>query len=150
MITFYSAPKEPLENEEIHTLFDNIDLILKNADVIIEKFKNVRVKGTGIDGIYIGHKDLFLSDLICLWNNGTWRNGEKFYYHLGGSPFSGTSFCAYWEKGKIGCDRNKPTFGAFFKPADRVFQNLRQISLCDCFRLEESTIKIKDLVKLLK
>lgn len=95
MFIFKAKPKNPLDNEEIRLLFANIDLILANADKILqnEKYKNIGVKGSGIDGIYIGHVNLFLGDLISLWSNGSpWRNGQKFYYHLGGSPLSGVSF----------------------------------------------------------
>ncbi len=128
MITFHAAPKDPLDNEEIRTFFANIDLILANADKILqdEIYSNIRIKGTGIDGIYIGHIDLFLGDLIRLWHNETWRKGQKYYYHLGGSPLSGMSFCTYWENGKIGCDKSTPSFGTLLRPANMVIRNLQE------------------------
>ena len=57
MIIFRAAPKEPLNNEEINTLFANIGLVMANADRILQNdaYRNIRVKGTGIDGVYIGH-----------------------------------------------------------------------------------------------
>jgi hypothetical protein len=156
MITFRAGPIEPLENEEIYTLFANIDLIMANADKILqnEAYKNIRVKGTGIDGIYIGHINLFLGDLIRLWSNGSpWRNGQKFYYHLGGSPLSGMSFCTYWQDGKIGCDRSNPSFGTLLKPASTVIKNAEEsehIISVPLPRRQVSGLNIGDLLKYLQ
>lgn len=129
MITFHAAPIDSLKHEEIYTLFNNLDLILNNSDKILqnEAYRNIRVKGTGIDGIYIGHIDLLLGDLIILWRNGSpWRDGEKFYYHLGGSPLSGMSFCTYWQEGKIGCDKSTPSFWTLLSPANMVIKKLTE------------------------
>ena len=128
MITFRAAPTEPLNNDDIHTLFANIDLILANSEKILqnEVYKNIHIKGTGIDGIYIGHINLFLGDLITLWSNGSpWCNEQKFYYHLGGSPLSGMSFCTYWQNGKTGCDRGLPTFCTLLRPACIVVKDIK-------------------------
>ena len=129
MITFHAAPIDSLKHEEVYTLFNNLDLILCNSDKILqnEAYRNIRVKGTGIDGIYIGHIDLLLSDLITLWRNGSpWRDGDKFYYHLGGSPLSGMSFCTYWQEGNIGCDKSVLSFGTLLRPANMVIKNLTE------------------------
>ena len=156
MFIFKSKPKNPLDNEEIRQLFANIDLILANADKILqnEKYRNITVKGCGIDGIYIGHINLFLGDLISLWSNcSPWRNGQKFYYHLGGSPLSGMSFCTYWENGKIGCDRYGPSFGTLLKPAGVVIKNNTEQDNCKSIPFPKrlaSEMKIVDLLELLK
>lgn len=156
MITFHAAPKEPLNNEEIGTFFANINLILNNADKILqnETYYNIHIKGTGIDGIYIGHIDLFLGDLIRLWMSGSpWRNGGKFYYHLGGSPLSGMSFCTYWQDGELGSDKNLPSFCTLLKPANMVIKNLKEkpvgITLPFPHR-KHSNLSINDLLKQLK
>ena len=39
MFIFKSKPKNPLDNEEIRQLFANIDLILANADKILQNEK---------------------------------------------------------------------------------------------------------------
>ena len=159
MFIFKSKPKNPLDNEEIRQLFANIDLILANADKILqnEKYRNITVKGCGIDGIYIGHINLFLGDLISLWSNcSPWRNGQKFYYHLGGSPLSGMSFCTYWENGKIGCDRgdiSAPSFWTLLKPAGVVVKNNTEQHNCISIPFPKrlaSEMKIGDLLELLK
>ena len=91
-------PIEPQRNDEIARLFNNIDLIIRHKQQIMARaeYKNIRVKGTGIDGLFIGHLPLFLGDLVTLWEASPWRTQNKFYYHLGGSPLSGMSFCTYW------------------------------------------------------
>ena len=127
MITFHAAPIDSLKHEEVYTLFNNLDLILNNSDKILqnEAYRNIRVKGTGIDGIYIGHIDLLLGDLITLWNNDSpWRDGDKFYYHLGGSPLSGMSFCTYWQEGNIDCDKSTPSFWTLLSPAGKAIKKL--------------------------
>ena len=156
MITFPTAPLEPHDNEEIRALFANIDLVLANSNKILqnETYGNIRIKGTGIDGIYIGHNEMLLRDLITLWNNGSpWRNGQKFYYHLGGSPLSGMSFCTYWENGNIGCGRNEPSFCTLLKPANMVIKNLKESQTGINFpfpKRQASNMTINELIGLLK
>lgn len=145
----------PLDNPEIHTLFGNIDLLLRNCEKIVqnEKYKNIFIKGTGIDDIYIGHIDLLLGDLITLWQNNQWRNEHKFYYHLGGSSLSGMSFCTYWLNGKIGCDKNKPSFGKLLKPAYMVLKNFAEQSSHITLSLSKqarSDLNINDLIDIFK
>ena len=125
MIDFNVSSKEPQRNEEIELLSQNIDLILANADKIgkNEVYSHVHIKGSGIDGAYIGHTNLSLGNLIKLWHNNSWKDGEKYYYHVGGSPLSGASFCTYFSKQKICCDKNKPSFGELFKSAAAVLYN---------------------------
>ncbi len=155
MLKFFAKPVNPLDNEEIRTFFTNIDLIFKNSERILqnEKYRNIRVKGTGVDGIYLGHIDLLIGELITLWTNGSpWRDGEKLYYHLGGSPLSGMSFCTYWKDGKIKCDKNKISFCTLLKPASMVIKNLieqtSEISVPLPTR-KTSEMNIKDLIELL-
>lgn len=153
MITFHAAPKEPLNNEEINTLFANIDLVMANVDKILQNdtYRNIHIKGTGIDGIYIGHIGLLLGDLVRLWCNGSlWRDGEKFYYHLGGSPLSGMSFCTYWQDGKIGCDRDIPSFLTLFKPARIVIDEPDNMVSEPFPQRQASKMKIGDLLEILK
>lgn len=119
MIHFNVSPKEPQQNEQIAILSENIDLVLANANKILknEPYYYIHIKGAGIDGLYVGHTDLSLGDLIRLWQNDMWKDGKKYYYHLGGSPLSGFSFCSYFSDKKISCDKNSPSFGSLFKPA---------------------------------
>jgi hypothetical protein len=156
MITFRAAPLDSVKHEEIYTLFNNIELILQNSAEILqnEEYKNIRVKGTGIDGIYIGHIDLLLGNLLILWNNDSpWRNGQKFYYHLGGSPLSGMSFCAYWQDGELGSDKNLPSFCTLLRPANMVIKNLKEKPAGVTLpfpRRKRSDLSINDLLKQLK
>ena len=130
MLHFNVSPKEPQKNSEIELLSKNIELVLKNADQIVqnEDFNNIHVKGTGIDGLYVGHTDLSLGDLIRLWQNNLWKDGEKYYYHLGGSPLSGMSFCSYFSTTQIGCDKNAPSFGTLFRPAAKVLYDKKEFA----------------------
>ena len=147
-------PIEPQNNEEIALLFNNIDLIMQHKQQIMKKdeYKNIHVKGTGIDGIFIGHLNLFLGDLLTLWEASPWRNQNKFYYHLGGSPLSGMSFCTYWMNGKIDYDRNTPSFCTLLHPACQTIEGgeiTREIRLPSTQRTE-STLKISDLAHQLR
>lgn len=128
MIRFIVSPKEPQHNPEIEILSKNIDLLLANAKQILqnEAYSNIHVKGSGIDGLYVGHIDLSLGDLIQLWQNDLWKNGKKYYYHLGGSPLSGMSFCSYFSDAKSGCDKSMPSFGMLFKPAANVLREKQE------------------------
>ncbi|MBP5160583.1 MAG: hypothetical protein ILP11_00835 [Alphaproteobacteria bacterium] len=147
-------PIEPQHNDEIALLFNNIDLIICHKQQIMARaeYKNIRVKGTGIDGLFMGHLPLFLGDLLTLWEAGAWRNQQKFYYHLGGSPLSGISFCTYWQHGQIACDRNTPSFCTLLRPACQTIEGGKitpEIRLPSQKRTE-SALKIKDLVQQLE
>ena len=147
-------PIEPQHNKEIALLFDNIDLIMRHKQQIMARaeYKNIRVTGTGIDGLFMGHLPLFLGDLLTLWEASPWRTQNKFYYHLGGSPLSGISFCTYWMKGKIDCDRNTPSFCTLLRPACQTIEGGK---ITPAIRLpsqkrKESALKIKDLLRQLE
>ena len=154
MIKLHAQPQEPLKNEEIYTLFGNIDLILSHKEQILqnEDYKNICVKGTGIDGIYVGHIDLFLGDLLNLWEKTDWRDQRKFYYHLGGSPLSGMSFCTYWEGGKIDYDRNKPSFCTLLRPACAKIEDKQPTGVIQLpeVKRKASPLRIADLVRQLE
>jgi len=156
MFIFRKKPLNLLKYEEIFALFNNIELIFSNSDKILQnkEYRNIRVKGTGVDGIYIGHVDLLLGDLITLWNNDSpWRDEQKFYYHLGGSPLSGRSFCTYWKKGKIGCDKWGPSFWTLLEPAGAV---IKKAVIAENPAFEQpskrnySDLNIKDLIEYMK
>ena len=155
MIHFTVSPKEPQHNPEIELLSKNIDLLLANARQIFqnESYSNIHVKGSGIDGLYIGHLNLSLGDLICLWQKDLWKDGKKYYYHLGGSPLSGMSFCSYFSDAKIGCDKSNPSFGTLFKPAASVLSGKTESSKVIALPLPKrkvSDLNIQQLIDALR
>ena len=127
MLKLFVKNPEPVDHNEIVTLFENLNLIEANIDLILqnEEYCNIYIKGTGICGIFIGFIPLYLGDLLILWQKGIWKKDQKYYYHLGGSPLSGMSICRYWsEKKGLNFDKNNPSFGTLFQPASRTMRGV--------------------------
>ena len=158
MLKLFVKNQEPVNHTEIVSLFNNLELILNNADKILEnqEYYNIYIKGTGISGIFIGFLPLYLGDLLTLWKKEIWKKDKKYYYHLGGSPLSGMSVCNYWsEKKGLNFDRNNPSFGTLFKPASRVLRGVDPFEK-ECIipletpRKQKSQLSVYDLIKKLK
>lgn len=127
MLKLFVKNQEPVNHDEISTLFSNLELILNNTDKILsnDEYFNIHIKGTGICGIFIGYISLYLGDLLILWQKGIWKRDQKYYYHVGGSPLSGMSVCNYWsDKKGLKYDRNNPSFGTLFHPASKVLRGI--------------------------
>ncbi len=95
--SYASAPREDVES--LSMLFENIDVLLRNVELIKSVPENyyIEIQGTGVTGVYIGSYTLYLGDLLQLWESPSlWieKSGEavKYIYHLGGFPTSGSCF----------------------------------------------------------
>lgn len=151
MIT--KAPEE--DTESLKILFQNIRLIEQHRETILKtpELYGINVEGTGITGMYIGHTHLYLGDLLKLWEKKLWQTGQRYFYHVGGSPLSGMSFCRYWDaKTGFGMVKNTPSFGTLAAPAWRMIKNLpeetREIELSmDKDRPPRSDLTVADLVR---
>ena len=123
------APRE--DKELLSALFENVDILLKN----IEKIKTVpenyyiKIQGTGITAVYISGADLYLGDLLQLWNCGSsWIEksaGEtKYVYHLGGFPTSVHCFLRiYNAKTRQTESAENGDFLKYFKDALQLLQS---------------------------
>ena len=84
-----SAPH--IDNGAITCLFNNLDLILANHAKILscKKYRNIKISGLFVGGLYVGMYELSLGDILTLWQTTGWKNDSKYYYNIIGTPLSG-------------------------------------------------------------
>lgn len=147
-----TKPESP-DQKALTTLFDHIKLIWQNKERILKtpEFYRIHIPGTGISAMYVGNTRLFLGDLLLLWEKEPWHSQDRYYYHVGGSPLSGMSFCKYWtETGHFDMVKNTPSFGTLAFPAMRIINNVPEdtkIIPAETHRPPASPLSITDLVK---
>ena len=102
--------QEKADKKELQALFNNIqELMEENALNPDNKKYDKHIKGMVVEGIYFGEYTLTVKQLLTIWSNNIWRDGNKFYYRLGGSPLSGMSFwdCYDIKEKKFGTDEGR-------------------------------------------
>jgi len=102
--------QEKADKKELQALFNNIQELMKeNALNPDNKKYDKHIKGMAVEGIYFGEYTLTVKQLLTIWSNNIWRDENKFYYGLGGSPLSGMSFWEYYDikEKKFGTDEGR-------------------------------------------
>ena len=157
MAIVMNVTREKKDEKGLEILFKNIDLIEQNKQKILNNpdLYGIYVAGAGVTGMYIGKTRLFLGDLIRLWDNQIWKNEGRYYYHVGGSPLSGMSFCDYWHPQEgFRLVKNNPSFGTLARPALKMLKDIPEecpfIEISkENKRSSQSKITIDDLIRLL-
>ena len=95
---FVAAPAT--DKGAISYLFDNLDLIVDNKDKILscDDYRNVKIPGIFVGGLYVGMYELSLGDILNLWDKTVWRDKTKYYYSIIGSPLSGSNDSAWYDQ----------------------------------------------------
>ncbi|MDD4556454.1 MAG: hypothetical protein PHE89_03895 [Alphaproteobacteria bacterium] len=94
---------ETPKQQHLELLFKHLDLILNNKEIIINtpEFYNVQIRGIGICAMYMGSTNIYLGDLLKLWNETEWLyadDNKKYYtYFIGGSPLTGNNKRKGWD-----------------------------------------------------
>ena len=85
------------DNGAISHLFNNLDLIIDNQDVILsnESYRNINIPGIFVGGLYVGMYKMSLGDILHLWAGTQWHENFRYYYNIIGTPLSGMN-TAYW------------------------------------------------------
>lgn len=81
----------------ISCLFENLNLINANRDKIwgTPEFSNIQIPGLYVGGLYVGMYQIRLGDMLTLWFNTQWHDGNRYYYNIIGTPLSGMN-TAHW------------------------------------------------------
>ena len=81
----------PSNISHLRIFFKNINLIIENKSLILQTpdFCNIQIDGMGICSMYSGSTDLYLGDILKLWEKTLWRQGDTYTYFIGGSPLTG-------------------------------------------------------------
>ncbi len=92
----FGISNDSADYESLRTLFQNIDLVLRHRDTILNTpdLCNISVAGCGTFLLYVGPIRLSLGDLVWLWNNECFwleREGDdtRYAFCAVGSPLSG-------------------------------------------------------------
>lgn len=151
--TYVVAPTT--DKGAISHLFDNLDLIITNKNKILfySKYRNIKIPGLYVSGLYIGTHELSLGDILRLWDKTEWHTGAKYYFNIIGTPLSGmntanlyNSETKQFESGTY--FNGKLHFLGLAKPALEYLTNRTNI-LCTHTK-QKSQLSIFDLVKQLQ
>ena len=128
-------------------LFDNLNLILANREKVLshEKYKNIKITGLYVGGLYVGMHILSLGDILTLWDSTVWHADTKYYYNIIGSPLSGTNQTHWYDtetkQFEVGPRTNEQ--GAFWSLVEPALKHLKTVEA----NRKISDLSIFDLVK---
>lgn len=83
----------------IECLFDNLDLIIKNKNIILgqKQYSDIKIPKMHFGGSHIGGFELCLGDILVLWDTTNWHDGNRYYYSISGSPLSGNNIAKWYD-----------------------------------------------------
>ena len=98
MLKFYVAAPAA-DKGAISCLFENLDLIIGNKAKILShnKYKNIKIPGIFVGGLYVGMYNMLLGDILNIWDKTKWHDGTKYYYNIIGTPLSGMNNCSWYD-----------------------------------------------------
>lgn len=101
VIRFFAKPDTP-NNEAIQAFFDNFDLIQQHKEEIYanHEYFSIRIVGSGCFPLYTPPIKLSIGELLRLWNETEWKQDDKYFYCITGSPLSGGNSSKYWSSKK--------------------------------------------------
>ena len=97
-IQFFAKPDTP-NNEAIQAFFDNFDLIQQHKEEIYAnpEYYNIFIQGCGAFPLYTPPIKLSIGELLKLWDETEWKQDDKYFYTIVGSPLSGGNSSKYWS-----------------------------------------------------
>jgi hypothetical protein len=116
--------------DTISQLFNNVEIILQNKQVILNNpnFYNICIDGISIGSAYTGEIQIPLGVLVQLWDSTPWCAANQYTYHIGGSPLSGLCIEYYWDaETKSFCEKKGRNFMSLARPAFRTINNENNI-----------------------
>ena len=101
MLHFFAKLDTP-NNEAIQAFFDNFDLIQQHKEEIYAnpEYYNIRISGLGCFPLYTPPIKLSIGELLKLWDETEWKQDDKYFYTIVGSPLSGGNSSKYWSSKK--------------------------------------------------
>lgn len=101
VIRFFAKPDTP-NNEAIQAFFNNFDLIQQHKEEIYAnpEYFNILVVGLGCFPLYTPPIKLSIGELLKLWDETEWKQDDKYFYTIVGSPLSGGNSSKYWSSKK--------------------------------------------------
>lgn len=157
-MTIKITVKPPKEDKKaLEALFNNLSLIIQNKNLILTtpEYYNIRISGVGVYPLYVQTLDLFIGDLLQLWEQTDWKQGDEYFYYITGSPLSGSNSCRIWHKDKGFSSKHNPSMMALLSPAFLLVQTgsperTNNVVPVDLPKRAPSKLSIYDLINRLK
>lgn len=155
-ICFYAEP-DKANTQHLETFFNNLNLIKQHkADIYANpEYGNIFIQGCGVFPLYIKPFRLSIAELLKLWDETVWKQDDKYFFCITGSPLSGSNSSKYWS-GKDGFSyMSTNTFGNQIRTALWLLRTgstevQSRYTPIEIPRREPSNLTITDLVDILR
>lgn len=155
-IAFFAKP-DTQNDEDLQAFFNNFDLIQQHKQLIFGKpeYYNIRIAGCGAFPLYMPPIRLSIGELLKLWDESGWKQDDKYFYCITGSPLSGSNSSKYWSEGDGFSYTSTKTFGNQIRNALWLLQTGSTDIKSRCTPIEVSNRKpsnltITDLIDILR
>lgn len=100
-IHFFAKP-DKANDQDLEKFFNNFDLIQEHKQLIFDtpEYYNIRIAGLGCFPLYTPSIKLSIGELLKLWDETDWKQDDKYFYCITGSPLSGGNSSKYWSHKK--------------------------------------------------
>ena len=108
---FFAKPDEA-NIQDLETFFNNFDIIQQHKQLIFDTpdYYNIQIAGCGVFPLYVQSIRLSIGELLKLWKETDWKQGDKYFYCITGSPLSGGNSSKYWSSDKGFANMETKTF----------------------------------------
>ena len=62
-----------------------------------KEYKNIKIPGVFVGGLYVGMYEMSIGDLLILWDKTEWHTGTCYYYNIIGTPLSGMNNACWYD-----------------------------------------------------
>ena len=120
-LKFFVQPQKA-DDSVLQALFDNLSLLQQHQDLILAnpKYYCIPIQGSGVFPLYIPTFTLCLGELLLLWQQTEWKQGDTYFYCITGSPLSGSNSSKYWSSKQGFSSQSTKTFGNQLRAAMSV------------------------------
>ena len=153
---FFAKPDTP-NNEAIQAFFDNFDLIQQHKQLIFDtpEYYSIKIASFGCFPLYTPPIKLSIGELLRLWDETDWKQDDKYFYCITGSPLSGGNSSKYWSSKKGFKSMETSVFTKQMRSALWLLQTGSTEIKSRCTPIEvpkreSSTLTVNDLIDILQ
>lgn len=153
---FFAKPDEA-NIQDLETFFNNFDLIQQHKEEIYanHEYSNIFIQGCGVFPLYVQPIRLSIGELLKLWDETEWKQDDKYFYTIVGSPLSGGNSSKYWSSDKGFGSMETKTFTNQLRTALWLLQTgsteiKSQCTPIEVPKREPSKLTVNDLIGILQ
>lgn len=153
---FFAKPDEA-NTQDLETFFNNFYLIRQHKKEIYanHEYSNIFIQGCGVFPLYVQSIRLSIGELLKLWSETEWKQDDKYFYCITGSPLSGGNSSKYWSSDEGFGRMETKTFTNQLRTALWLLQtgSVEIKSRCTPIEIpkrEPSTLTVNDLIAILR